>query len=135
MKTIALALTLACCLAPLHAQKTRFGQEPPRARPGVDYPIAVHISGIRVRSECTAGGERFGYCFNAVYADAAFNRNKVELMVWTPGTMLADLVPGDYKVRFLKAGHKVVTTMLNQEYELLMPDNTVWRCTVTGLYE
>src|ERR1035438_9966377 len=123
-KTVLLLFLLVFCLPFALGQKTRFGQEPPRARPGVDYPIKVHISGIHVR---------FGDppCGDLVYADATLNEKKVEFVVWTPGCLVVNLVPGDYQARFMKPGRKGDPTPLYQEYELPLPDMTICRCTVS----
>jgi len=52
MKRAFVALILLVCLPLVLAQKTRYGQEPPHAKPSVAYPLRVHISGIRIRGYC-----------------------------------------------------------------------------------
>ena len=122
-------IVLAFCLGPLamHAQKTRAGQELPLARPGADYPIKVHISGMHYR---TSPYE------STIYADAVINGEKVEL---EGGQGIPykyyKLSLGDYQARLLKDPHKITDTPIFQEYEVVLPDKTVWRCTVTGVLE
>lgn len=103
------------------------------AKPGVDYPVKLHISGIRIRNYCDDGT-----CWDALHADAVLNQQKIELtgdFIYTPGFFRVNLVPGDYTARFLKVAHKGATVPLYDEYELLLPDRHVWRCTVTGISE
>jgi hypothetical protein len=130
MRKAAFLFLVACCLPFAHGQKTRFGQQPPFAKPGVAYPIKVHISGVRVRPNYVAGS--WG-CF--VYADAIFDGKKVEFEVWTASCLVADVVPGDYQARLLKSPQNLKNGPIGWEYELLLPDRTVWNATVTGLYE
>lgn len=132
MKRSLLALFLLACLPLLYAQKTRYGQEPPYAKPGVDYPIKVHVSGIRIRTYCN------GDCADYLHADVVIDQKKLELtggFIYEPRYFQVNLVPGDYTARFLKSAQKGVTAPLYDEYELLLPDRHVWRCTVTGISE
>jgi hypothetical protein len=125
----------------MHGQKTRFGQELPHAKPGDDYPIKVHISEKHYR------GEYFGsQAEDVIYADAVINGKKVELRGYQ-GTVnqypyghplkYFNLALGDYQARLLKYSNKskVDDTPLFEVYELVLPDKTVWRCTVTGISE
>jgi hypothetical protein len=124
----------------MNGQKTRFGQELPHAKPGDDYPIKVHISGKHYREEYAGSGQDE----DVIYADAVMNGKKVELR----GYQGADfqyphghplkyykLPLGDYQARLLKDSQKVDEAPLFQVYELVLPDETVWRCTVTGILE
>ncbi|SPE18976.1 conserved exported hypothetical protein [Candidatus Sulfotelmatomonas gaucii] len=141
MKKAWVALLLLACLPLLPAQEaeTRFGQEPPTAKPGVDYLVKVHVSGIRVHRYCDRDG-----CNSVLFADAVLNQQKVELTggiiygaraFYDPRNSQRRLAPGDYTARLRKAAHKDGPHSLYDEYELLMPDRTVWRCTVTGIFE
>jgi hypothetical protein len=126
-----LLVCVPCCLS---AQKTRYGEGLPRARPGVSYPLKVHVSAMRLRTEC----QPLEGCAQAIYLDAALNGQKVELsgFAWlVKGVYDVRLLPGDYQARLLKDQHKVSGTPLYQEYEILLPDGTVWGCTVTGVSE
>ena len=117
----------------VYGQKVRLGQPPPKAKAGVDYPIAVHVSGVHVRTQCK--GET---CPDFVYADATVDGKKVELMgdwIWSSDYYNLALFPGDYRGRLLKADSKKNAGPIFQEYELLLHENTVWRCTVTGVSE
>jgi hypothetical protein len=118
----------------LLAQKTRYGQGLPKAKPGVSFPIKAHVSAIRLRTECQ-GRES---CEKLVYVDAMLNAQKVELSgsAWVAEQVSAPpLRPGDYQARFLKGPHRADGTPFFQKYELLLPDGTVWDCQVTGLSE
>ncbi|MGA7242362.1 MAG: hypothetical protein WBX19_04225 [Terracidiphilus sp.] len=108
------------------------GQPPATAKAGVDYPIAFHISGIHVRTPCK--GET---CNDVVYADAIVDGKRIELMgdwIWYPNYSSVALFPGDYKGRLFKDSKKNAGPIF-QQYELLLRENTIWRCTVTGVYE
>jgi hypothetical protein len=136
MKKFAVILFLAICFLPmLSAQKTRYGQEPPVAKTGVDYPVKVHISGIRVRTDWIEPPEGSSMC-TIVTADAALSGQKIELTGdCFPGHYLPHLLPGDYQARLLKDSHRIQGTPLYQEYEVVLPDRSAWRGTVTGISE
>jgi hypothetical protein len=122
----------------MHGQKTRFEKELPHAKPGVDYPIRVNISGKHYRVEYFGS---VGY--NVIYADAFIAGKKLELK-GDQGVGLSlnrnpltyyKLPLGDYQARILKDSSKVDEPPLFQVYELLLPDKTVWRCAITGIME
>jgi len=116
----------------MHGQKIRFGKGLPHAKPGDDYPIKVHISGLHYRKEYL-GGEWTGY---AIYADAVMNGKKFELEGDPKVPYQYYKLPlGDFQARLLKDPHKMGDTPIFQEYEVILPDSTVWRCTVTGISE
>jgi len=131
-------LMIVCSVALVSAQKTRFGQPPAKAKAGVAYPLQVHVSGIRLRHDCTASKTETPIsCAVVIYADATLDGQKLELMgyqIWLPERPIA-LVPADYKARLFKAPHAQGQNPIGDEYELVMPDETVWRCTVTGISE
>jgi hypothetical protein len=144
MKKFAAVLFLLLFSASLiHGQKTRYGQAP-RARQGVDYSLKVHISGIHIRTYY-ASPSWVGPNFLATernqdvaYADAVLNGKKIELLgswTWIPGSFQTPLSPGDFQARLLKDSMKMRVTPIGQEYELLLPEGIVWRCTVTGASE
>jgi len=136
MKKIVVVSLLLACFSPLfYGQKTRPGQLP-RAKSGVVYTIKVHISGIHLRNGCSAVST--GDSCRNLYADATIDGKKIELAgaeVTYPTFQRFNVVPGDYKARLLKDPHKVNGTELYREYELLLPDNVIWQCTVTGISE
>jgi hypothetical protein len=136
----ALLLLFAFLPCWLHAQKTRYGQGLPRAKPGVSFPIKVHISAIRLVGACAILGYEYpGYEYeDVVHADATLDGRKVELCGGVPlrsGTYDLPLLPGDYEARFLKGPRPARGTPLSQEYEVLLPDGTVWRSAVSGFSE
>ena len=136
MKKSAAVLFLLICLLPLlSGQKSRYGQEPPKAKAGVDYSIKVHISGIHIRTDWIEPREGASRC-TIVTANAILSGQKIELTGdCFPGQYLVQLRPGDYQARLLKDPHKIEGTPLYQEYEIVLPDKTVWRSTVSGISE
>jgi len=133
MKRSLIALYLLACLPLLCAQKTRYGQEPPYAKPGVVYPLKVHVSGVRISQDCSSGT-----CYEGVAANAVLNQQKVELsgdFTWVPKFFEDNLVPGDYAARLVKIAHEGAKVPFYDEYELLLPDRHVWQCYVTGIFE
>jgi hypothetical protein len=115
----------------MQGQKTRWGQDLPLVKTGVNYPIKMHLSGVHYRSVYDGTG------FNGViYADTVINGNKVELEGMSGVSSKSySLVLGDYQARLLKDSHQVGHTPLFQMYELVLPDRTVWRGTVVGIFE
>ena len=132
MRRVFIALALCFCSLAMHGQKTRFGQDPPHAKPGVDYPVKVHISGIRYREEYFGSGQTA----KIVYVDAVMNGKKVELKGdWDFPSQYYKLSEGDYQARLLKDPHKMGDTPIFQIYEVLLPDRTIGKFTVTGISE
>jgi hypothetical protein len=137
---VAVVLLIACSVALVPAQKIRFGQALPKAKAGVDYPIKIHVSGIRLRKDCTLTGKGpTGYttCDDVIYADAQLAGQKIELrgfQIWYPEHAIP-LVTADYEARLVKAPKPAGPNPIGTEYELLMPDRTIWRSTVTGFSE
>lgn len=134
MKRSSTILLLLCCFSQfVSGQKTRFGQAPTTAKPGVDYPLTMHISGIHIRTYFN----EHETCRDVIYADAIMNANKIELM----GTR--DLGPfkglklalENYQARLVNDNSSAELNMIGQKYELVLRDKTVWRCTVTGISE
>jgi hypothetical protein len=115
----------------MQAQKTRFGQGLPYAKPGTDYPIKVHISDLKYRPDYVGNDNTLG----SIYATAVIAGKKVELR----GTQVAPseykLLFGDMQARLLKDPEKTGDTMLFQEYEAVLSDKHVWQFTVTGISE
>jgi hypothetical protein len=133
VKKSAIVFLLLACLPFGFAQKTRFGQEPPKARPGTLYPIKLYVSGIRLREDCYSGT-----CVQIVHAESVLDQKKVELtgdLIYQPGFYRFDILPGDYTARLLKQSRDAPGGMISNEYEVLLPDQVVWCCTVTGIFE
>jgi len=142
-KFVAVLFLLLCTTSLICGQKTRYGQAP-RAKQGVDYPLKVHISEIHIRTyysnpSCIDRNFPPPECSGDVaFADAVLNGKKIELIgawTWISGSYQTPLYPGDFQARFLKDSPKASVTPIGQEYELLLPEGIVWRCTVTGVYE
>ena len=112
----------------MQGQKTRFSQGQQQAKPGDVYPIKVHISGLHYRVEGVA---------EVIFADAVVDGKKLELNggQYSHFTKFYKLPLGDYQARLLKDSHKITGTPMYQQYELVLPDHTVWDCTVTGFSE
>jgi hypothetical protein len=131
LRKIFVSLLLCGFSVAMYGQKTRYGQDLPLAKVGVDYPIQTHISGIHYRGE--GGSDNFE---QVIYADAIINGKKVELRGGQGASRASfKLLPGDYSARLLKDPNKIASTSISQEYEFVLPDRTVWRCTVTGVSE
>jgi hypothetical protein len=132
MRRVFVALAFCFCSLAMHGQKTRLGQGLPHAKPGDDYPIKVHISGLHYRGEYIGSGQTA----DVIYADAVMNGKKVELQGDREVPFQYYKLPlGDYQARLLKDPHKMGDTPIFQIYEVVLPDRTVWRCTVTGILE
>jgi hypothetical protein len=67
-----------------------------RAKPGTDYPIQVHISGIHIRTHC---GSILKSCDDVLYADATLNGKKVDLMVKSYPCRWATTLPDPQRKR------------------------------------
>ena len=131
---VALAICFYCFAA--HGQKTRLEQGIEHAKAGVVYPIKVHVSGIHYRSENPKGILDLGMPNKAMYENAVMDGKKVELQLNQEIPFPFYNFPlGDQQARLLKDSHTTKDTPLFREYELLLPDNTVWRFVVTGISE
>ena len=96
----------------------------------MNYPLKVHVSAVRLRNYGCGG------CYAQLLVDTVIDQKKLEL----DGTLLysfsqVHLVPGDYNARLLKSSKDPGTSPLYDEYELVLPDRTIWRGTVTGISE
>jgi hypothetical protein len=65
------------------------------------------------------------------------NGKKIELgganVIFKKNVML--IIPGDYQVKLTKDNNSADGTLFNQEYDLLLPDGTVWKCFTFGISE
>ena len=126
-------VVLLCCVS-LRAQKTRFGQDLPFAKPGVSYPLTVHVYGVHIRTDCQYGTR---YCISVLFADVTANGRKLELRSGLdfPEKLDKETSPlsfGDFRARVLK---KASGVELGDQYELVLADNRVLKCMVTGMVE
>jgi hypothetical protein len=118
------------CSLSLHSQKTRLSQELPHVKPGDSYPITLHISGIHYRGEYFGTGQTA----DVVYADTILNGKRVELR--GNREVPFQVIPlGDHQARLVKDPHSMGDTPIFEVYDIVLPNQTVWRCTVTGLSE
>lgn len=136
MRKFVLALCLLLCsTSSIYGQKTRYGQDteipkaPKKSNPA-DSAIKVHVSATHIRSLCAN-------CNPELFADVILNGKKFELEGIFPNVKheLMLLVPGDYPVRLKKDIHNADSTAIHQEYDLLLPDGTVWHCVTSGISE
>ena len=130
---------LLCSTSLTFGEKIRFGEVPPRAKKGVDYPIAVHVGATHIRQNCQydwqsdiLGGPRYN-CPEVVYVDAVLNGKKVELMGQNFKKFVIPL--GNFHARLIKNSPDANPAAMGQKDELLFPDGYVWRCIVTGVSE
>lgn len=137
MKNPAVLFLMATCFVPyLCGQRLRYGQTLPKAKPGVIYPVKVQISSIHVRSLCSVTTE--ATCEDVAYLEATVNGQRIELMgnwYWDPKHYHLPLTLGDHQARLVKDAPLASAGPFYRKYELLLPDKTVWRCTVTGIAE
>jgi hypothetical protein len=136
MKKYILKILCLLVLVPAsQAQKTRFGQAPPKATPGVDYPIQLHITGVHIREHCGESLARAS-CGDVLYVDVVLDGEKLELIgdVAT-GHMSFYLPLGDCKARLTAKNPGTLLNALGQRYELLLPDKSVWAGNVSGYFE
>ena len=132
MKRLCVGIVILICSVSLHAQKARYGQDLPFAKPGVSYPLTVHIYGVHVRPDCENG-----YCINVIYADITASGGKLELRGTAnipekpyKGTGLLSF--GDFRARVLK---NASGGNLGDEYELVVDNNRVFKSVVSGMVE
>jgi hypothetical protein len=138
---VAVLMLFACPVPFVHGQKTRVGQGPSYAKPGVDYPLKAHIIGIHIRPGDCGGGERFGgnaACNDVIYADINVNGQKIECLggpVYSAHWYEYRILPGDYQARALKSAPSKDDLPIHSGYELLLPEKRAWGCSVTGILE
>jgi hypothetical protein len=123
MKSFASVLFLLLC--------TTFVQASEKPNPA-DFTIKVHITASHLKTECADVN-----CKNILYADSILNGKKIELSgvaVIVKKTLML-IIPGDYPARLIRDEHNSDSTLFNQEFELLLPDNIVWQSFTTGISE
>jgi hypothetical protein len=134
-KFVAVLFVLLCSTPLIYGQKTRFGQTPEKPDPA-DYAIKVHISATHLRNICIQPGASVT-CSIGLYADAVLNGKKLELSgsaVFLQKQSVL-IIPGDYSARLTKDLHNADSTAIRQEYDVLLPDGTVWKCFTSGISE
>ena len=133
----AILLLLACSLPCTFGQKTRPGPERPKAEPDVVYPINLHLSSVQIVPHCSDfKGNHFEH--GCIDGRGVVDGKKFEFIgerVWLPTFAAYPVTPGDYKARLLNNKSKAGGLPLDDQYELVLHDNSIWQCTVTGLYE
>jgi len=129
-------LVFCFCVIAMPGQDPQFRQLSPKAKPGVDYPSRVHISASQIRQHCTTFLHDVS-CEELLYADAIVDGRKLELAGHKIDVLskVGLLVPGEYRARLTKDEHNPDSTIIYQEYELVLPDKTLWHCTVTRISE
>ncbi|WP_433972444.1 hypothetical protein [Tunturiibacter lichenicola] len=132
MRRVVIALAFCFCSLAMHGQKMRAGQTLPHVKPGDSYPVKMHISGIRYRRKDTGPGETA----DLVYMDAVINGKKLELRGDRDAPFqYYKLALGDCQARLVKDPHEMGDTPIFQVYDVVLPDSTVGRFTVTGISE
>ena len=139
MRRSMVALLFALCAAGMvFGQVNNPDQNLPKAKAKTVYPLKVHVSDLQLRNQCTGNGTlRLWSCDDVIYASATIAGQKTELMgyrIWSSDEPVP-LVPGDYEARLLRGPQAAGPQMLGEKYELVLPDRTVWQCTVTGISE
>lgn len=119
------------------AQKVRYGQPPPKAKQSDVFPIKVHVSGVHFRTEYESDGLGNTHDMQpqyVTYVDATLDGQNVELKSYMRYEDY-NFGIGDYRARLYKASKSRNAIAVGGEYELLMPNNTIWRCTEIGFSE
>lgn len=123
-----LILSGAACL---HGQKTRYGQELPFPKKGVDYSLAVHVSAIHMRWNCLNS-----YCTRDFILDSlvASRRREFTCSSGIPEGSHAPvpLTLGDTHGRALS---KASGDEIGDDYELLTSNGRVMKCWLSGIAE
>jgi hypothetical protein len=136
MRQLSVIMALCFCSLAMYGQKTRYGQTPSNAKPGVDYPIQLHITGLHIRTHCAYPLLGRFTCDDVLYVDAVFDGIKIELMDdGSSNSVFGMLSPGDYQARLAAKNPGTILTSFGQKYELLLPNNAVWMGSITGYSE
>jgi hypothetical protein len=141
MKKLLIVSAVLLCSVSLFGQKTRYGQGLPSVKSGVDYPSIVHVYSTRVRSYCQPQSLKPSWeqCMDVIYADVIAEGKKFELK--TDSGINQDpfhplvLPLGDYHARSTKVASGTDPIQIGNTYDLVLPDNKVLRCSITGLSE
>ena len=134
MKRLSSFLALLFCLTTsLQAQKTRLGQAPLKP---IGPRVKVHISPSHIVNSCT-GNSNNRWCSDVLLANAILNGRKLELSGFPPARVHQSmlLVPGDYQAELTKEIRNADSTAIHQEYNVVLPDGSIWNCAVSGISE
>jgi hypothetical protein len=112
--------------------KYRPGQYPINQNPN-DYTINFHVSATHFRQCATVGLN--APCGEGVYVDAILNGKKVDLFGVADKRQSVLLAPGDYRAMLSKKPRLGGSAVLFQNYYMLLPDKSAWRCEITGFSE
>jgi hypothetical protein len=137
-KFASVVLLLAVSMPLLYGQKSRVGQGPPFAKPKVDYPLKVHITGIRIHLSYCTGFSGNPECNDEVHVNMNVNGKIIECSgdpVYSTHRYEFRILPGDYQARLVKSGPSKDDMPVYQVYELLLPERRAWQCIVTGFSE
>jgi hypothetical protein len=130
-RLIALAILFFCSFASAQG-KYRPGQYPVNQNPA-DYTISVHISATHFRAYNPVNAAfPIGH---GVYVDAILNGKKVDLFGVADKRQSVLLAPGDYRAMLSKKPRLGGSAVLFQNYYMLLPDKSAWRCEITGFSE
>jgi hypothetical protein len=139
-KCVTVLVLLLCFASSAPAQKTRFGQAPPKPPRPADFSIKVHVSGSHLRLNCAGNDNGPAVkvsCGYGLYADSMVNGKKLEL--WGNSVIekhnFMVLIPGDYQARLTGSAQSKDGAAIHQDYDLLLPDGTTWHCIVSSISE
>ena len=134
-KCVVVVALLLCSTLSVYGQKTRFGQSLEKPNPA-DYFINVHVGATHIRYYCSSDKDMYPEC-RRLFADVILNGRKLELSGATTigKNKFALLVPGDYNARLTKNANDANGAVINQEYDVLLPDGTSWHSVTTGISE
>jgi hypothetical protein len=134
-KLAAIVFLLFCAASSLYGQKARLGQVVEKPNPA-DYPITVHISATHIRHECPGTRDGVAGC-DGLYAHTVLKGKKLELSgsAEIGPNHHALIAPGNYPARLTKDIQNADGSVIYQEYEILLPDGTVWKCKTSGISE
>jgi hypothetical protein len=137
MRKFVVALALLACSI-VYGQKTRVGQGPAGVKPGVDFPLKVHITGIRIRPGFCGGNIANAACNDEIYVDMNVNGERIECLggpVYSAHWYEHRIAPGDYQARLVKSVPSKDDLPMHTGYEVLLPERRAWGCSVTGTFE
>ena len=124
MKKIVVVLFLVLCSTSLYAKD--------KPNPA-DYTIKVHISAAHFRNIFAQDPRQ---C-DLLDADVIVNGIKLELA--GPAIVIEKrfslIRPGDYFAKLTKEIHNQDGSAFVQDYEILLPDGTTWKCYTFGISE
>lgn len=134
-KFLAVAVLPICFATIVSAQKYRYGQAP---KP-IGSAIQAHIYASHIRYACDTNlFVRPQYeCGPVLDIDALLDGEKAELMgpLNIEDHDLSVIMPGDYEATLTKDDESKDRTAVHQEYNLKLPDGTIWHGVLIGVSE